>query len=89
MLESGLESKLRKAVKARGGLCLKWVSPGFTGVPDRIIFMPGAKILFVELKRPGLKDGRSARQKRVAQLLIDLGFKVIRADSLEEVLDEL
>jgi len=89
MQESTLERKLRKAVRARGGLCLKWVSPGFTGVPDRIIFMPGAKITFVELKRPGLKDGRSARQKRVAQLLIDLGFKVIRADSLEEVLDEL
>lgn len=52
-----LESKLEKAcvvdVEARGGLMLKWVSPGQKGVPDRIIFWPGGEIHLVELKKPG------------------------------------
>jgi hypothetical protein len=60
------------------------VSPGYTGVPDRICFFPGGKIIFVEVKRPGLKDGRSARQKRVAEILTKLGHKVIRVSSIED-----
>ena len=41
------------AVKRRSGICLKWVSPGFDGVPDRIVFLPGRHIGFVEVKAPG------------------------------------
>lgn len=73
-------------------MSLKWVSPGFTGVPDRICFFPGGKILFVEVKRPGLKDGRSARQKRVADQLTFLGQRVVTVNSIEsfeEYLDEI
>ena len=36
-----------------GGVAYKFVSPGNSGVPDRIILMPGGKIYFVELKREG------------------------------------
>lgn len=92
MKESALEAKLSGIVRSRGGLCLKWVSPGFTGVPDRIVFLPKGKIIFVEVKRPGLKDGRSARQKRVAQILTRLGQKVITvnsAEEFEEFIDEI
>lgn len=86
MREADLERRLRDKVRKAGGLCLKWVSPGFTGVPDRIILMPGGRILFAELKAPDLKrDGRTPRQKRVAGQLQALGFTVIRVDCLEDI----
>lgn len=51
-LEKEIEAKLVATVKAHGGLCLKWVCPGFAGVPDRIVLMPGGRAAFVETKRP-------------------------------------
>lgn len=58
MLENYYENKLRTSVQklGNGARCLKFESPGFTGVPDRIILLPGAKVIFVELKRPGKKN---------------------------------
>ena len=53
MREKTIESKLVKAVKNMGGLAPKFVSPGFDGVPDRIVFLPHGKIAFVELKAKG------------------------------------
>lgn len=85
MKESTLENKLKERIERAGGLCLKWTSPGFTGVPDRIVLLPDARILFVEVKRPGLKDGMSPRQKRVAQQLRDLGFTVLRLSALKDI----
>lgn len=85
MREAVLERKLKKRIEEKGGLCLKWVSPGYTGVPDRIVLLPGGRICFVEGKRPGTKDGRSPRQKRVADLLAGLGFTVIRMSSMEDI----
>lgn len=81
-LEKEIEKKLIDAVKGRGGLCLKWVCPGWSGVPDRIVLMPGGRIYFVELKRP--KDGRlSALQRKWRSWLGKLGFVyvVIWSDS--------
>lgn len=50
MRESAIEARLRDGVKAMGGICWKFVSPGTTGVPDRIIILPGGRIIFAELK---------------------------------------
>lgn len=36
-----------------GGLAPKFTSPGFDGVPDRLILLPGGKVAFIELKAPG------------------------------------
>lgn len=58
-LEKDIERKLRTMVESHGGLCLKWVCPGWAGVPDRIVLLPGGRALFVELKRP--KDGKVSR----------------------------
>jgi hypothetical protein len=57
-LEKDIEKKLRDAIKKRGGWCLKWVCPGWSGVPDRLVLLPGGRVLFVETKRP--KGGRLA-----------------------------
>lgn len=72
-LEKDIEKKLRQMVKARGGMCLKWVCPGWSGVPDRIVLLPGGRIYFVETKRP--KGGKvSALQKKWMVWLRELGF---------------
>lgn len=74
VLEKEIEKKLRTLVENRDGFCLKWVCPGWAGVPDRIILLPGARIYFVETKRP--KGGRlSSLQKWWGRKLIQLGFK--------------
>ena len=51
--EKRVEALLVSGVKQMGGVAYKFVSPGNSGVPDRIILMPGGKIYFVELKREG------------------------------------
>lgn len=72
-LEKEIEKKLRERVEKYGGRCLKWVCPGWSGVPDRIILLPGGRVRFVETKRP--KGGQlSELQKWWAKKLIDLGF---------------
>ena len=43
-LEKDIERKLVDMVKRHGGLCLKWVCPGWSGVPDRIVLLPPGKI---------------------------------------------
>lgn len=72
-LEKDIEAALRGLVRRHHGLCLKWVSPGHSGVPDRIILLPGGRVYFVELKRP--KGGEiAALQLWWRQRLIDLGM---------------
>lgn len=50
MKESYIESNLCSNIKNIGGLCLKFVSPGNAGVPDRIILLPDGRVRFIELK---------------------------------------
>ena len=76
MKESTVERNIRRQVEALGGVAWKWVSPGRRGVPDRIRILPGPHIIFVELKRPGLNDGRSEQQKKVFHILEGLGCHV-------------
>jgi hypothetical protein len=74
-LEKEIESKLVRLVRNRGGLCLKWVCPGWAGVPDRIILLPGGRVVFVELKRP--RGGvLSSRQVWWGRKLRALGFRL-------------
>lgn len=73
-LEKEIEEKLRKMVEHHGGRCLKWVCPGWGGVPDRMVLLPRGRVIFVETKRP--KGGRlSALQEKWIAWLSDLGFE--------------
>lgn len=84
MLEREIENKLREPIKQLGGLCLKLVCPGFTGVPDRLILLPGGRVVFAELKAPGKKE--RPRQLYVHGLLRRLGFTVYSTvDSVDKV----
>ncbi len=79
MLESKVESAFREETKRRGGVALKFVSPGMNGVPDRIVLFPGGRMAFVELKAPGQKP-RTLQLKRKRQLE-RLGFSVYVIDT--------
>ena len=46
MREKEIEKMLVNAVKIHGGLALKFVSPNFNGMPDRLILLPFGKIVF-------------------------------------------
>lgn len=84
MLEKDIEWQLTKGIRSIGGRCLKFVSPGFTGVPDRIILLPGGRIFFAELKQKGKFE--KARQKLVHKMLRELGFTVYNTvDSIEKI----
>lgn len=90
MKEREIELKLVSATKKRHGMCLKFVSPGCDGVPDRIVLLPYGKIAFVELKAPG-KKMRPLQEKRKRQLE-SLGFLVFcidDKDKIEVMLDEI
>lgn len=87
MRESTIEARLRKAVERAGGRCLKWVCPGHTGVPDRIILMPGGRVYFAETKAPGEKE--RARQKYVQQRLRKLGCTVFSSVDSDERVEEI
>lgn len=83
MRESFVEKKLTTEAKKRGGLAVKFVSPGFNGVPDRLVLFPGGRMAFVELKAPG-KTMRPLQQLRAKQL-IALGFSVYTVDCPEMI----
>lgn len=50
--EDRVEGHLTKVVKKHGGLCIKLPAIWYAGIPDRLVLLPGGKVLFVELKRP-------------------------------------
>lgn len=73
------------------GRCLKFVSPGHTGVPDRIILMPGGRVYFAETKAPGKHE--RALQEYVQRKLRELGFKtyasVDSAEKIDRIIEEI
>jgi hypothetical protein len=81
MNEKLIEKKLREGVKRMGGLALKFSSPYFTGMPDRIILLPGGAIRFVELKSTGKKPTRL--QKERIKMLEKMGFETAVVDNRE------
>ena len=83
MREKAIEQKLSLMVKRRGGICPKFVSPGFDGVPDRIVLLPEGHIAFVEVKAPGKKP-RPLQLARHA-LLRRLGFQVYVLDDEKQI----
>ncbi len=83
MRERDIEGKLAKAVKESGGMCPKFVAPGFDGMPDRIVLLPDGHIGFVEVKTKG-KLPRPLQQKRHTQLRA-LGYKVYVLDDPEQI----
>lgn len=88
--EKEVEQKLVEEVKKRGGIAPKWVSPGMSGVPDRLILLPKGKIGFAETKAPG--GVPRPLQKAVMRKIGRLGFPVFvvdRKEGIGRMLDEI
>ncbi len=88
--EKEIEQRLVKSVKARGGMCPKFVSPGLDGMPDRLVLLADGKSGFVEVKAKG-KHPRPLQMMRHRQLR-QLGFKVYvldDANKIEKIIDEI
>lgn len=83
MRESALESRLVREVKSIGGIATKWSSPGSNGVPDRIVLLPNARTVFVEMKAPG--KPLQPLQEYWAKKLRALGHSVYKLDSVEDI----
>ncbi|WP_406714743.1 VRR-NUC domain-containing protein [Trueperella pyogenes] len=89
MRETTIEKALTQAVHMAGGLCLKFVSPGWSGAPDRLCLMDG-RAVFVEVKAPGQRP-RPIQTHRHHQLA-QAGFHTITIDhpnQINEVLHAL
>lgn len=83
MREKDIEHTLVTAVKRCGGAAVKFIFPGFDGMPDRIVLLRGGKLGFVEVKAPG-KHTRPLQTVRY-RMLQKLGFKVYVIDSVEQI----
>ena len=83
MREKAIEQHLVKAVRENGGMCPKFVSPGYSGMPDRIVLMPGGRMAFVKVKAPGMRP-RPLQAARHAELR-RLGFPVFVLDCPEQI----
>lgn len=77
--EDVIERHLVNEVKKAGGIAYKFVSPGRRAVPDRLVLLPGGKVIFVECKAPGEKPRPD--QLREHARLFALGHQVIVLDS--------
>jgi len=83
MREKTIEKKLILAIKDMGGIAPKFMSPGFDGMPDRIVLLPGGRMGFVEVKAPG-KAPRPLQEARHRMLRL-LGFKVYVLDTVDQI----
>ena len=72
-MEKAVEAYLRQRVKAAGGIALKLVCPGWTGVP----------VYFAETKDLGKKP--RLKQQLMHERLRALGFQVFVPDSRDAV----
>ena len=81
--EKDIEKYFVRRVRDAGGKAYKFVSPGNNGVPDRMVCLPGGRVVFVELKAPG----KVPRPMQIHQIgiLREFGFRVEIVDSKESV----
>ena len=83
MREKDIEKEFAARTKAMEGIAPKFTSPGFDGMPDRLVLLPQGRMGFVELKAPG----RTPRPLQLARhrLLRQLGFKVYVIDEINQI----
>lgn len=83
-MEKDIERYLHDRVKKVGGYCMKMENiPGFNGIPDRLVLLPGGLVAFVEVKRA---EGKlSTIQKYRIQKLKAMEINVYVAYSKQDV----
>ena len=81
--EKQIEQYLVRKVKEKGGIAYKFTSPGRRHVPDRIILLPGGKVIFIECKRPGAKATKA--QAYELHRIRCLGSEALVIDTKEKI----
>lgn len=90
--EKNIERHLTNGVKKLGGMCLKFVSPSTSGVPDRIIILPNGRIIFAEIKTDEGKLSKiqeyviDEMKKRGADVRVLYGLKDVKSFMEEMVM---
>lgn len=72
MLESNIQTKIKKKLESQGYLVIKLVRTSCNGIPDLIALKDG-KTIFIEVKQPN--GVLSELQKLRIKQLTDLGFE--------------
>ncbi len=67
MLEKEIEAAVVKHIEGYGGRALKLRIDGLNGFPDRTVFLPNGKCLFIEFKTPE-GNVRPAQRKYITTL---------------------
>ena len=83
MREKEIEHHLVMETRRAGGMALKFVSPSFSGMPDRLVLLGDGKMGFVEVKAPGQKP-RPLPLRRHA-MLRRLGYQIFVLDAMEDI----
>ena len=90
MREILVESHLKILIDESGGMCVKLSPMNYVGIPDRMVLLPGGRLVFVECKKP--KGGKIAKmQGWWRDKLIGLGFEhryVFTKDEAKQVVEE-
>ena len=87
MLEKDIEAKPVRRLKALSILHVKMTPTAQRGWPDRLICVPGCRVLWIELKAPGRESNLSPNQVIVHAKLRALGHLVLVSSSVEECLE--
>ena len=80
--EANIEKKFKEQVELRGWKAPKFISPGFNGMPDRIVLKDNGQTFFAEIKAPG-EEPRPLQLARI-EMLRKMGFRVYVIDSMEK-----
>lgn len=86
ILERYIERKLVKELRTRGIKHIKLSAISQRGYPDRLIFLPKGRAVFIELKAPGKELNLSENQRTSILTLQSLGFPVLVSSNVEECL---
>lgn len=74
MSETSIERRLKAGVEALGGRCIKLLTSAESGLPDRLVLLPGRRAEFVELKD---RHGRlRPAQQRLRNVLAGMGWQM-------------
>ena len=77
-IEATIEKAAREHIEAMGGRLIKFVSPGYKGVPDRLVCHPNTTPFLMEFKSPGcaLRDD----QVKTCAELARAGMRIYAGD---------
>lgn len=81
--EKALEAYLRERARHFGLKALKYYNPDMAGYPDRLVLLPGGRVVWVELKSTGRKPNALQRVRHAE--LRRLGHAVYVADSRRKI----